>query len=727
MTSARVSFIGAVAFMVATVLYSLSASVVLAQNRQNVGTDNAPVTLIADELITEADGILIAQGSVEVFREGRHLKATQIIYDQNSDRLQIEGPIILTEGANSVILASSADLSTDLREGLILSSRLVLDQRLQIAGKGLQRQAGRFSTMRTAVASSCEVCKPGRPPLWELRATRVIHDEEKQRLYFRNAYLRVLRVPVFYFPALSTPEPGVRRARGFLVPSSETSDLFGTGIRLPYFIPLGDHADITLTPYLAGIDGSSTFSRTLEAEYEHLFVRGRIAARGAYSQDSTEQGPERGYLFLEGAFRLPNRINLRFDLETTSDDAYLVDYLYAGKDRLDSAISLTRVTNNSRAQAEFVYYNSLRASEDNQTIPSLVTDLCLDRRWQVDQLPGFVDLSLVGHSHVRRSDEDIDGRDQIHGRAFLGWRHATANRAGIRFAADARVIGDVKHISQDSTFPDLQSAITPGLAFSTSWPWQKTNAKGTTQIIEPVVQLVWTGDYNIDAPGDDSSITFDKANLFGFQRIAGLDEVEDGLRFNLATRWRRFDTDGLSVELTLGRVFRETENEFFTPGTGLSGVRSDWLAQVDWDYKNALTVRTLNLIQDDGSLTLNETRLRLRTQPLSMAAGYVWQIEDPALNQAEDLSELTFDAIYNIAPGWNARVDLRRDLITNRTVTTEFGLGFKNECIKVDFSGLRRFRNTVAAEATYTYGVTVSLTGFGTGGTENFGKARCGR
>ncbi len=683
----------------------------------------SPVTLVADSVMVENGSLLTAEGAVEVFADGIRLTASRLTYDQEADHLSVEGPITISDGPETLVIADAAELSSDLREGIVEGVRIILGQQVQIAAGSAQRQQGRFTDLRDGIATSCEVCTPGQTPLWHIRAKRVIHDEERKRIYFQHAQLRVWGVPVAYLPAISTPEPDVDRARGFLVPSLESSSVYGNGVKLPYFVPLGDHADLTFTPfYAANFSGKET--RTVEGRYRQAFVNGEILFNGALTNDTNEPGL-RAYLFGSGEFELPWQTQLSFGIQLVSDDTYLGDYDYSGADRLRNRIGLTRIVGDTRAQGNVTIFNSLRDDEDNDTIPTLTGDARYDRRWQAAGLPGYVDFSVLGHGHRRISDEDIEGRDMAQGRAFLRWGNVETYGPGFRIATDLRAIGDVKHIIQDSRYESYQSALTPGASVTASLPMKKAGQNGVSYLIEPMAQAVWVGDYDIDSPNDDSTQpAFDMGNLMGYQRYPGLDRVEDGLRANLALRWQRFDPSGLTLGLTGGRVLRANTDNGFSPGTGLEGARSDWLTQIDIDYK-ALKLRNLALIADNGSVTLNEMRLAYVSTKFDLAAGYVWQIEDEALNQDEDLSEATFSGSFQLSDAWSADLDLRRDLISSRTNRAGLGLTWQNECVKVDLSGSRRFTNGDNAEPTYSYGLMVSLTGFGTGGSES--RPRSGR
>ncbi|MES2539703.1 MAG: LPS-assembly protein LptD, partial [Pseudomonadota bacterium] len=92
-------------------------------------------TLVSDSLEITGDTRLIADGNVEIFFKGRRLKASRIVFDQATDRLEISGPIVLTEpSGETLILADQAELAADLSEGILTSARLVLNQQLQLAG-----------------------------------------------------------------------------------------------------------------------------------------------------------------------------------------------------------------------------------------------------------------------------------------------------------------------------------------------------------------------------------------------------------------------------------------------------------------------------------------------------------------------------------------------------------------------------------------------------------------
>jgi LPS-assembly protein len=335
---------------------------------QDTTGETEPALLIADEIFITNTRDLIATGNVEAFQGQLRLKAREIRYNRDTGALSITGPIVLQDGDEVTVLADSAELDTDLRAGILLGARMVLDERLELSAVQVQRVNDRYSQLYRTVATSCRVCEDGRPPLWQIRARRVIHDREERQLYFDHAQFRIRNVPVFYLPRLRLPDPTVERQTGFLTPSLVTTSEFGTSLLLPYFVTLGDHRDITFSPYV------SDKTRTMNLRYRQAFTTGRIDLEGALSRDDERPGATRAYLFGTGSFSLPEDFGLSFSLQFVSDESYLQDYDITDADRLASIVNVRRTRRDEFISGSFINYESLRNDEVNDLLPTVVGD-----------------------------------------------------------------------------------------------------------------------------------------------------------------------------------------------------------------------------------------------------------------------------------------------------------------------------------------------------------------
>ena len=127
------------------------------------------------------------------------------------------------------------------------------------------------SSCDAAVYSPCDLCKndPSAPPAWQLKAREITDDKDLKLIEFRDAMIEVDGWPVFYTPYLSEPDPSVKRASGFLMPSFGNSSTIGFHVATPYYLVLGPDKDLTLTPRFTTQAG-----QLLAGEYRQRFSNG---------------------------------------------------------------------------------------------------------------------------------------------------------------------------------------------------------------------------------------------------------------------------------------------------------------------------------------------------------------------------------------------------------------------------------------------------------------------
>lgn len=680
-------------------------------------------TLVADRLEIAADNKLIAEGSVEVFYQGRRLTAQRIVYDQAADRLSIEGPIRLTDAeGDTVIVSAQAELAADLTEGILQSARLVLNQQLQMAAAQMVRSEGRYLQMDNVVASSCKVCAGSSTPLWEIRARRVLHDQQERQIYFDHAQLRMGGVPVLYIPRLRVPDPTLDRSSGFLMPKFTNRTDLGTGITLPYFLTLGPSRDLTFSPTL-----TTEGARSMGLRYRQAFDTGSIVLDGIIARDDIQPGETRGHIVADGVFALPKGFRLAFHGEAVSDDAFLTDYGISETDRLTNSILIERVRRDQYIAGRIINFDTLRTGDFASATPYLVTDSTFIRRFQLGRLGGEGTLRFGTHTHTRQSSDSSDGADAddiAEGadmkRISIGadWRKDWVTSSGIVVAALGEVRLDSFTITDDATYGGSTSRLSGAGAVELRWPWLRAGAKGATQVIEPVAQVVWSDGGNGTIPNEDSRLVeFDESNLFSLNRFPGSDVVEDGLRLNLGIGWTRIDPSGWTIGVTVGRVLREEAATGFSTASGLSGSTSDWLLAVTADTPSGLELAGRIIADDDLSVTRGEVLADYGSDRVWGNLGYVWSIADAAESRDDAVSDLVIGGGYQITPAWSATASGRYDFTTDSYRSADFGLEFKNECLLVDLSLSRRFTSSTTVRSGTTVDLSVELLGFG-GGTE---------
>ena len=667
-------------------------------------------TLVADQVSVTADQRLIAAGHVEVFYDGTRLQASAITYDQAHDLLTIDGPILITLVDGTIFTADAATLDPRLENGILRGARLVLNQQLQLAANQILRVDGRYSQLSQVAATSCHICN-GRPPVWEIRASNVVHDEVAQQLYFDNATFRIGGVPVLWLPRMRLPDPSLTRATGLLIPHLRSTDLLGLGIKLPYFIRIGDNRDLTLTPYLSGK------TRTLELRYRQAFGTGALSIAGAFSRDSILPGQDRGYVFADGQFALGRGYMLGFAAEISSDQAYLLNYGYSGKDRLESGLSLVRVRADDLFVASLTSYDSLRENEINDTLPPFVAALSYERRFEPDLIGGTLTLRSGIESFQRYDTTTSDaGRDVARFGLGADWTRTWILPGGIVADLQGAVDLDYYNITDDPAYAETVLRSSPAVALTLRWPWMHSGAAGVTTVIEPVLSLGWSDTTTAAVPNEDSTLVeFDAANLFALSRFPGEDGREAGLRSSFGLNWTRIDPAGWSSTLSFGKILRDQPVDGLSAASGLDGRSSDWLlaGQVHLDGGFALTARTL--FDDNLDFAKTDARLNWANDRLTLNAAYVWLPADADEARATPISEWTIDGRYKISDQWTISADGRYDVVADQPSRAGIGIGWRNECVTVDLSISRSYTENTTVDPSTDFGLSVNLNGFSAG------------
>lgn len=331
-------------------LCSVGPSAVMAQATLNealaakaqAGQGKERLLVEAKEIVYDNDNDRVsAVGDVELSYQGRTLQADRVTYDRKTGRVFAEGNARMTEANGAVVTGSRFELTEDFKNGFIDSMRVeqtVTDKNRQtktyFTSPRAERIEGEQTVFERGTYTACEPCleRPERPPLWQVKAARIIHNNEERTIYYENATLEFYGIPIAYMPYFWTPDPTVKRKTGFLTPSYIMSSSLGTGVAIPFFWAIAPNYDLTLRPtYLSrqGLLG--------QAEWRHRLLTGsyNIRAAGIFQQDPTAflpspQGAQdrefRGSLESTGMFHINERWRWGWDIALLTDKWFLANY-----------------------------------------------------------------------------------------------------------------------------------------------------------------------------------------------------------------------------------------------------------------------------------------------------------------------------------------------------------------------------------------------------------------
>ena len=684
--------------------------------------------LIADQIEINSDGVLVASGSVTVWQGDTKITANKISYEGTINSLEITGPIRLTDGTGTVILADQAALSQDLSQGLIKSARIILNKQVQIAAAQISRVNSRYTQAYKVAATSCYVCA-GKTPLWQIRAQRIVHDKLEKQLHFDNAQLRIMDLPVLFFPYLRLPDPSLKRASGFLVPQLTTSTTLGTAIRTPYFFKLGDHKDFTLTPIL------SSRTNTLGFRYREAFQTGKLSLEGAVSRDNLSTDQNRGYLFGTANYELDQDYKLDVQVQTVSDPSYFYEYDVAKIDRLETKISFNRTKRYENSELRFSNYHSLRDSDSNATQPTLVAEGIYQQRIVPSSIGGVLDLESSFLASYRYSDIDsdgdsdgyVDGYDTARLSLVANWKRNYSFQNGSIVDVESQVETSQYVVRQHKNVDPNITRISTAAAVGLRWPLSRRLKDGGMQRIEPHVQLVGMNSHSEKIPNQDSTrVEFDEGNLYRLNRGPGSDQIETGSRINIGVSgYNRYKTK-TKIGWEVGRVYRGNGFEKFSKASGLSGSVSDWLVAGAIETPSGIELVARALLKDLGYIKKAEARMAWKNPTHTIATTYVGLSADTLEGRATPLSSLALNWQYRFAPDWQSASDFQFNATNGKLSKLNFGLKYANECVDVNFSASRHFSTSTTFSNKTEFGLSVELSGFSSGVRKAPKSRQCG-
>ena len=291
--------------------------------------------LQAQEMIYDRNKHTIeARGQVQIYYQGRVLQADRVIYDQVTKRVLAQGNAKLTEKDGTTSYSDRFELTDDFKEGFVDSIRTDSSDRTYMTGARAERSEGNVMVLDRATYTACPACEedPNKPPLWQVRAKRIIHNKDEQTIYYEDATLELMGFPIAYLPYFSMADPSQKRKTGFLLPSYSVTERLGAGIKTPFFWAIAPNYDLTLSPTYY-----STQGLLFDAEWRHRLVNGAYNVRvsGIFQNDPSvfpvaPSGPGsnkvRGMAASAGQFLLNDKWKVGWDGTYLSDKWYMKDY-----------------------------------------------------------------------------------------------------------------------------------------------------------------------------------------------------------------------------------------------------------------------------------------------------------------------------------------------------------------------------------------------------------------
>jgi LPS-assembly protein len=687
-----------------------------------------------------------AVGNVQMFYNGTGVEADKVIYDQKTKRLHAEGNIRMTDADGKVTYANIMDLSDDYRDGFVDSLHVDTADQTRMAATRADRSNGNYTVFENGVYTACAPCKddPKKPPLWQVKGARIIHDQSEKMLYFENAQLEFFGIPMAYLPYFSAPDPTVKRKSGFLMPSVTENTTYGYGIEVPYFWDIAPDYDATINPRFTTQQGV-----LMQGEFRQRLVNGAYQVR-AYGIDQQDPGAFagqpgdrqfRGGVETKGEFALNDKWVWGWEGIAVTDYMVMSDYrLSLYKDPLAAFLALpteaisqaylTGVGNRSYFDARAIYFLSLSGNQSQVPVVAPVIDYS-----NVINHPVFGgEFSYKGN--FTSLTRDTAAFDPITAAAFangsclptsadpaknitpancllrgmpgtytratgeVDWRTSFTDSVGEIWTpfASARVdaidtsVANQPGVSNFLPAGESQAVrVMPTIGLEYRYPFINVQPWGTTTI-EPIVQVIARPNEQSAGklPNEDAqSMTFDTSNLFSVDKFSGYDREEGGGRANVGVQaTTQFDRGG-SVTAVFGQSYQLFGLNSFAVAdvtntaleSGLDKPASDYVASIAYAPNRTYTFSTrARFDQATGSIERFEAEGKANYDRFSVSLLYGDYAAQPELGYLIRRQGVLGTGSVKLATNWVLTGSARWDLVANEINQYAVGAGYVDDC-----------------------------------------------
>ncbi|HVW75921.1 MAG TPA: LPS assembly protein LptD [Rhizomicrobium sp.] len=657
---------------------------------------DAPIQLQADEVDYDSDRqIVSAIGHVEIVQEGHTLEAERVDYDKNTDTVTASGHVVMIDERGNVAFSDRVVLKDRMRDGVLSGFGALIGKNGRLAAVGARRIAGTTVVARRTNYSPCKICnKPGqKTPLWQVKAERVVYDQVKHKIHFRNATVDVEGVPVAWVPAFSIADPTVRYASGLLTPEVGNSTKIGYFTRLPVYISISSNEDLTVEPMF-----STSGGEVLELEYRDRWNNGGMwfQGSGAYNPDGglggTPGAQTYGHIFGSGRDQLNDTWRAGFDVQATSNPGYMRFYDISYLDRLVNDLFVEDTTGRSRFALTSYYFQGLRSTDVTSRIP-YVLPMVEFSYIPVEKVAGGsfrfdVNSVALGRDN-QRNDQRLTGELNWKEPAILG------NGQIWTFVLDAR--GDAYHFDvPQGAVRTSDSMLERGTAYAGldwRWPFMAQSSPGHSYVIQPIAQVVLQP-YGGNPAGlrieDSQDFEFDDNNVFSFNQLPGHDIIESGPRANVGAMAEALFPGG-EVEAQLGQTYRLKSDPLLAAFSGNTGTASDVVGSLSVKFPHLDITDRFDVDRGDGTVRRHEIYVTGSYDRSSLQVSYIQLPQTVSSLGLPSRQEINAQADVNVWQNWQVFVAAQRDLANNQFLNTEYGIGYEDECIAISLAYRRKY------------------------------------
>lgn len=683
------------------------------------------------------NGIVTAEGDVEVRVGDRILRTDKLIYDRNAQSMRAQGRVQIVNEDGSVQFSDEFEVDEEFRNGFATRFSTRLAGNATATASSAIRSDGTKNILEQVVYTGCPICKESQgAPTWSLRARRAVLDQEEQMISYQDAVLEIKGVPVLYVPYFAHPDPTSKRRSGLLVPDLGISSKYGPFYEQPYLWVLSPSEDLVVAPMV-----SAEVNPLVKVNYRKRFFSGFLEADGSftYERDFNSDGDKfgdktwRSHLYGFGRFDINQDWKWGFGVERQTDDLYDARYdidgeddlrgLYASQPRqLLSQIYTTGQHDDFYLEAGLLAFQGLRLGDDDAKFPRVAPSIFAEKVFDLGAAGQIAtEVSTVA---LFRDEQQLLPNGQL---ALDTARVTTSAEWGAQYIFGPGMVvtpfasgrGDYYRFDTGGIRGEEQVTRILGIGGTqVSYPMIR-RGENVDVMIEPIAMVAYgTEQANDDGiPNEDSLlIESDESNLFKPNAVTGYDLWEGGLRTALGLQ-SSVKGKNYEVNALVGRRWRADKDPAFNELSNLSKKKSDYVAAVKLNLGSHLTTGARMRFDDDLNMNRIDVDAGVNFWRVSGGARY-FRIEKNAAGLTDEAVQI--DGALRVTDRWSAIYSQARNITDKRDIRLALGIAYRDECSWFSISYVRNGAQDRTLGSYDTIQFQFALTGLGGVGDNSF-------
>ena len=696
---------------------------------------NEKIEINADQFTYDKDNTRIyATGNVEILDSEFKLFAEKVFVNNSTRVLSASEDVKIFNIDGTILKAKKIVADQNLNNALILDNYLYIPGRkfneeenfLRIAAKKVERRNKTWEKMEFGKFTACKLCynekeKKYDPPLIQLKAKKIIHDKENLDVKYYDAFFDFKGTSIFYLPYFSHPSPLVKRKSGFLAPNFFNTHFFGFGTDVPYYYPINDYHDVTVTPKF-----SQKKNPALLVEHRKNFFNGEIKNEISGTIENQKinelkEDKKRGHIKSNGSFNLSSNSYLDYKIHRTTDRNYLNTYKYKYEDTLESNIKVESIRSNNFYSFQSYLFQDLRnifdRSETPKVLPRVLVELNSDKKTNSLNYNTNFEFANILRTNGNETKKLFFQQKFEFAKYF---NDGTFVKPGIYLNGGLYNIEKFQNPKNNKfEFNKFRSNFFPQFSLELSKPYYKKD-KNFISIITPKILAVKSNKNGFfrEIP-DESNVNnfdFDYVDLFNVNRLSGNDRFDASSRIDYGLSFLKKKTykDDQITLIEVGQSYQLEKSKYMENNSGINDKFSDIVINFRLNPHENIRVNSyLKIDKNDTTIKTAYSDFLIQQKNAFLSISNIKSrpvVNTDGENEIEGKNQFSLKYNQKVTDYWNFTSFTTFDK-KNKIKMYNYGakLKYEDECFGLSFQWTRQFTHNPEDPTSNNFGFLFSI------------------